>query len=132
MLALAPVLAGVSVVGFTLAPGTGSPVGLDLATPVALLGAGMVAYGVTCAGVRQQLAPAAARGRVMGTLRFFEWGTMPLGSLAGGLMGQALGPGAALGMTAGAFILAGVWVAASPAARLGRPATQGDAHPSPV
>jgi MFS family permease len=115
LLALAPVVAGLSVVGFTLAP-AGSPFGLGLAIPVAMLGCGMVGYGVTCAGVRQQLAPAAARGRVMGTLRFFEWGTMPLGSLAGGLLGQMLGPGAALGMTAVAFILAGAWVAASPAA----------------
>jgi predicted MFS family arabinose efflux permease len=130
VLVLAPAIAGLSVIGFTLAPGTGSPFELGLAIPVAMLGVGMVGYGVTCAGVRQQLAPADARGRVMGTLRFFEWGTMPLGSLAGGLAGQALGPGAALGMTAAAFLLAGLWVAASPAARLGRATTRGNADRS--
>ena len=69
---------------------------------------------VDAPGVRQVLAPEASRGRVMATLRFFEWGGMPIGSVVGGLVGEASGPAAALAVAALVFMFASVWIVSSP------------------
>jgi len=82
-----------------------------------VFGVGLIAYNVTAAGLRQTLAPQESRGRVIATLRFVEWGVMPVGSLLGGFVGEQFGPVAAMA-TAIAFIVcaAGV-VLVSPLAR---------------
>jgi hypothetical protein len=87
---------------------------VELGAAAAVFGIGLVSFSVTAAGVRQVLAPEALRGRVMATLRFFEWGVMPLGSIAGGFIGQAAGPAAALAMAALMFMTGAIWIVASP------------------
>ena len=55
-----------------------------------------VAYNITQVSLRQRLTPQRLQGRMNATMRFLVWGTIPLGSLAGGILGSALSPHAAL------------------------------------
>jgi predicted MFS family arabinose efflux permease len=48
------------------------------------------------------------------TMRFLVWGTMPLGGLAGGFMGEALGLRAAIAVGAAGSLLAFLWIWLSP------------------
>ncbi|MFG3333688.1 MFS transporter [Streptomyces tendae] len=48
-------------------------------------------FGVTLAVIRQSITPDRLLGRVMGTHRFIGVGSVPLGSLVGGALGQQLG-----------------------------------------
>lgn len=50
-----------------------------------------VVYNITQVSFRQGLTPEALLGRMNATMRFLVWGTLPLGGLVGGLLGQHLG-----------------------------------------
>jgi predicted MFS family arabinose efflux permease len=50
-----------------------------------------VIYNITQVSFRQGLCPPKLLGRMNATIRFMVWGTMPLGALAGGVLGSALG-----------------------------------------
>jgi MFS family permease len=52
---------------------------------------GGVIYNITQVSFRQGLTPERLLGRMNATMRFLVWGTMPLGGLAGGLLGAYLG-----------------------------------------
>jgi MFS family permease len=52
---------------------------------------GAVVYNITQVSFRQGLCPPALLGRMNATIRFLVWGTMPLGAIAGGLLGSWLG-----------------------------------------
>ncbi|MDG6100774.1 MFS transporter [Dactylosporangium aurantiacum] len=56
-----------------------------------LFGIGVVVYNVTQVSFRQTITPDELLGRMNATMRFIVWGTMPLGGLAGGLLGAAIG-----------------------------------------
>ena len=114
LLALTPVVAGLGGLAVATAGGSGSILAVKIGGAAAVFGFGLVTFSVTAAGVRQVLAPEALRGRVMATLRFFEWGVMPIGSVVGGLVGEAAGPAAALAVAASVFVSASVWIVASP------------------
>jgi MFS family permease len=50
-----------------------------------------VVYNVTQLSFRQGLTPEHLLGRMNATMRFLVWGTLPLGGLIGGVLGQLLG-----------------------------------------
>ncbi|MEU4327337.1 MFS transporter [Nonomuraea dietziae] len=52
---------------------------------------GIVVYNVGQLSFRQALTPDHLLGRMNATMRFVVWGVLPLGALAGGLLGQHLG-----------------------------------------
>jgi predicted MFS family arabinose efflux permease len=56
-----------------------------------LVSVGQVIYNVTQVSFRQRLTPEQLLGRMSATMRFLVWGVMPLGALAGGVVGQWLG-----------------------------------------
>ena len=114
LLALAPVVAGLGGIVAAVIGGSGPTLAVELGAAATVFGFGVVTFSVTAAGVRQVLAPEALRGRVMATLRFFEWGVMPVGSIAGGLVGEAAGPAAALALAALVFMTGATWIVASP------------------
>lgn len=66
--------------------------------------------------------PDRLQGRVNGAFRFLTVGLMPLGALAGGLLGGAVGPRAALFASVAAMAIAPVLLWFSPVRRLGAPA----------
>lgn len=56
-----------------------------------VFGIGVVVYNVTQVSFRQTITPDELLGRMNATMRFIVWGTMPLGGLAGGLLGATIG-----------------------------------------
>lgn len=68
-------------------------------------------YNVNQVSLRQSMTPDRLQGRVNATMRFVLWGTIPLGSLVGGLLGQEIGlratlvVGAALTIGSAAFLM---------------------------
>ncbi|MFI7132577.1 MFS transporter [Nonomuraea sp. NPDC050153] len=55
------------------------------------VGAGVVVYNVTQLSFRQTITPEPMLGRMNATMRFLVWGTLPLGGLIGGVLGEAIG-----------------------------------------
>lgn len=75
------------------------------ATGLALVSAGGVIRLVSQVGLQQAATPDRLLGRMSATVRFVQWGSMPIGALLGGLLGGLLGAQAVLfigafGMTA--------------------------------
>jgi len=62
-----------------------------LAASFILFWATVVIYNITQVSFRQGLCPPALLGRMNATMRFLVWGTMPLGGLLGGVLGEAIG-----------------------------------------
>ena len=56
-----------------------------------LLTFSVVVYNVTQVSFRQRLCPRPLLGRMNASIRFLVWGVMPIGSLVGGVLGQAYG-----------------------------------------
>jgi MFS family permease len=51
----------------------------------------VVVYNITQVSFRQGLCPPELLGRMNATMRFLVWGTMPLGGLVGGVLGEKVG-----------------------------------------
>ena len=88
----------------------------DLAVPFIIAGtflggfAGVV-YNINQVSLRQAITPERMQGRMNATMRFLVWGTIPIGSLIGGVLGTTLGLretillGGALGLVSFLFVL---------------------------
>jgi len=79
---------------------------------------GGVVYNVTQVSLRQAITPHRLQGRMNASMRFLVWGTIPLGSFAGGVIGQAAGLRTALWISAAGALLASLWVSFGPVPRL--------------
>ncbi len=75
-------------------------------------------YNINQVSLRQAITPHRLQGRMNATMRFLVWGTMPLGGLVGGALGEALGLRPAIAITAVGGLLAFLWVALSPVSAL--------------
>jgi MFS family permease len=75
---------------------------------------GVVAYNVTQVSFRQRLCPPQLLGRMNASVRFIVFGTMPLGGLLGGVLGEWIGVTPTLWVTAIGGFLACVPVVLSP------------------
>jgi MFS family permease len=75
---------------------------------------GVVVYNVNQVSLRQAIVPLRLQGRMNATMRFLVWGTIPLGGLAGGLLGTFLGLRSAIGIAVLGGSLAFLWVILSP------------------
>jgi MFS family permease len=53
--------------------------------------AGAVIYNVAQVSFRQRLTPERLLGRMNATMRFLVWGTLPLGGILGGILGETIG-----------------------------------------
>jgi MFS family permease len=79
---------------------------------------GVLVYNVTVSSFRQFYCPPEILGRVIATMRFVLFGTMPLGALLGGTLGSLLGPRDAVWVLMAGNVLPGLILAASPLRRL--------------
>ncbi|MGC9666551.1 MFS transporter [Planosporangium sp. 12N6] len=77
----------------------------------------VVVFNVVSISVRQDLCPDHLLGRMNATMRFFVWGTLPLGGLLAGALGSAVGLRAALWIGAVGTLLSAGWLVASPIRR---------------
>ncbi len=102
-----------------LAPLAFPGIGVLLVAVAAAAGAlGAVVYNVAQVSYRQAICPPHLLGRMNAGVRFIVWGTMPLGALAGGVLGTLIGIRATLVVAAAGQLLAVGWVLASPLRRM--------------
>jgi predicted MFS family arabinose efflux permease len=107
-----------------LIPLTAPALGVALPMLIAaafLMSAGGAVSAVNVESLFQQSTPDQLQGRVMGSFRFLTVGLWPLGALAGGLLGGAIGPRAALYAAVAALAVAPVLVWFSPVRRVVAP-----------
>ena len=83
------VVTGASTILIAVAP---NDLVLPFATASVFIGgfAGMV-FNINQVSFRQAITPPRMQGRMNATMRFLVWGTIPLGSVLGGVLGSALG-----------------------------------------
>lgn len=118
---LIPLATIVSVPGLALTPlATVLPVSaaVTIAASSAIGAAVGVVYNVTQVSFRQRLCPPHLLGRMNASIRFIVWGTLPLGSLAGGVLGTAFGITSAMWVAVGFAVLSVLPVLLSPLARM--------------
>jgi len=77
-----------------------------------------VMYNITQVSLRQAIAPRRIQGRMNATMRFLVWGTIPLGTFTGGVLGSTLGLRTALWVGAGGQFLALIPPLLSPVPRV--------------
>lgn len=115
---------GATLLGSTLLSGTGgliiafahtSQLGIlpTLIGAQLLLIVGIPIYNINQISLRQAITPAGVRGRVNATIRFLVWGTMPIGAVVGGYLGETIGLQSTMTVGAIGMILAGLWVITS-------------------
>jgi MFS family permease len=88
------VVADVAMLAFPLAPRS-FPLPV-LIVGQAFFGFGAVAYNITQVSLRQAITPERLQGRMNAAMRWIVWGTIPLGTIAGGAIATAYGLRAAL------------------------------------
>ncbi|WNB93370.1 MFS transporter [Bacillus sp. NEB1478] len=79
-----------------------------------LNGIGLGLSNVTCTTIRQTLIPSVLLGRALSCSRLSTWGTIPLGALSGGYLGEYLGLQETLFIGAVGLSFAPLWVVFSP------------------
>jgi hypothetical protein len=79
-----------------------------------LMGFSAVVYNVNQVSFRQAITPLDMQGRMNATMRFIVWGTMPLGSVAGGILASFLPLRTTVLIGALIASSAFLWVLASP------------------
>jgi MFS family permease len=89
-----------------------------LTTMVFVGGLGVLWYNINQVSLRQSLVPLRLQGRLNATMRFLVWGTLPIGSLIGGALGELIGVYPALLFAAVGGLLAVPWVFFSPIRKL--------------
>jgi MFS family permease len=73
-----------------------------------------VVYNINQVSLRQALVPVRLQGRMNASMRWIVWGTIPAGSLAGGILGSLLGLRPAIAIAVLGASLAFLWVFLSP------------------
>ena len=79
-----------------------------------VLGFCVVVYNITQVSYRQAICPPRLQGRMNSVMRFIVWGTIPIGGLAGGALGTAVGLREALVVGAIGSGLSFLWLVFSP------------------
>lgn len=83
-----------------------------------LFAGGGTIYNISQVSYRQAITPNQMLGRMNATMRFMVWGTMPLGSLSGGLLGTVIGLRPTLMVAGVGGLLSVLWVLTAPVRKL--------------
>jgi hypothetical protein len=122
-------VSGLALLPLALAPvGTPQPVLVVLVALAGFVtGVATVVYNVAQVSLRQAITPTRMQGRMNATMRWFVWGTIPIGGILGGALGTLLGVREAVLIGALGEMLAIVPVLFSPVRRIRQmPAPGGD------
>ncbi|MEQ0564631.1 MFS transporter [Amycolatopsis sp. NEAU-NG30] len=102
-----------------LVPWTGADWRLVLAAfGEVVYGFGVIVYNVAQVSYRQAICPDRLLGRMNASVRFLVWGTLPLGGLLGGALGEGLGLRGAVWVAVAGEAAAALWVVCSPLRRM--------------
>jgi MFS family permease len=85
-----------------------------LAAAMALVSLAGTVYNVNQLSLRQTITPDRLQGRMNASMRFLVWGTIPIGALIGGFLGDLIGLRATLLVAALGSALSVLWVLLSP------------------
>ncbi len=85
-----------------------------LATVIFFTSFGALIYNIPQVSFRQALVPQEIQGRMNATMRTIVWGTLPLGSLLGGVVGQFIGIQTTIGVMTVLNSVGFLWVLLSP------------------
>jgi MFS family permease len=102
----------VACLGVSIIPLTGgSPLvaSATLVVSVFISGFAGAIYNITQVSLRQAITPDRLLGRMNASMRFLVWGTIPLGNLAGGALGELIGLRGTLAVAAAGSLLAPLW-----------------------
>lgn len=102
------------VAGFLVPAAPWSLVTVFVAASQLLSGLSMTLYNINQVSLRQSLAPERLRGRITATMRFVVWGTLPIGTIAGGAVARVIGTHLTLWIAAAGGACSVAWVALSP------------------
>ncbi len=94
-----------------------------------------VAYNIIQVSYRQAICPPRLQGRMNSVMRFIVWGTIPLGTLAGGALGTWLGLRETILIAAIGGSLSSLWIVFSPQRHLREmpePIDDAAAEPAPA
>jgi len=75
-------------------------------------------YNINQVSLRQAITPDHLQGRMNASMRFLVWGTIPIGALLGGALGQVLGLWPTIVLMVLGELLAPLWVVFSPVRQL--------------
>jgi MFS family permease len=104
-----------------LVPLAGGPPALTIGMLMAAMFFGGVAnpvYNINQVSLRQAITPDHLQGRMNASMRFIVWGTIPIGALLGGALGQVFGLWPTIVAMVLADLLAPAWVLFSPVRQL--------------
>jgi MFS family permease len=104
---------GPAIVATGLAPVGNAAIPILLAATV-LTGFSVVVYNIVQVSYRQAICPPRLQGRMNSVMRFMVWGTIPLGTLAGGGLATWLGLREAIVIGGIGTALAILWIVFSP------------------
>ncbi len=118
-LGVGPTIVGSTVVASVsqvLIPLAGGPLPVAMAMLVGaqvLGGMGNAIYNINQVSLRQTITPDRLQGRMNATMRFLVWGTLPIGALIGGWLGEAIGLRPTLFLGVAGMLCASGWIALS-------------------
>ncbi len=92
--------------------------------------AGSTTYNINQVSLRQSITPDRLQGRMNASMRFIVWGTMPIGSLAGGALGTVIGVRGAIAVGAVGGLFTVLWLVVSPVRSLREPPPAWEAAPA--
>lgn len=78
------------------------------------VGYGVIVHNIAQVSFRQSICPDRLLGRMNASMRFMIWGAFPLGSLAGGTLGELIGVRGTLWVAACGLAVSWVWMMFSP------------------
>jgi MFS family permease len=83
-----------------------------------IVGVGVAVYNINQVSLRQAITPISLQGRMNATMRTIVWGTIPLGSFLGGVLGESIGIVQAIILGGVISTMACLWVLFSPVLKL--------------
>ncbi|HEV7843990.1 MAG TPA: MFS transporter, partial [Pyrinomonadaceae bacterium] len=110
----AQVMAGVGALLIPLVGGQPMVVAILLTVAQTLWIFAVIIHDINALSLRQAITPDRLLGRVGATARFVAWGTMPLGALLGGALGEMFGLRPTLMLAGLGVLLASLWILLSP------------------
>jgi MFS family permease len=122
-----------AIAGPALLPLALATVGTPMPTLVGFVGGlSAVVYNVAQVSLRQAITPTRMQGRMNATMRWFVWGTIPIGGVLGGVLGSVLGVRATMIIGIAGATFAVLPVLFSPVRGIrGMPAPADDEMPAP-